>query len=94
MFYIFFTYFIQVRGEDFAVDLCGVLDLLKAVVLLMVRAQTVNLENNLLVLTSWQNIGEVPGGVRKSRGWGTTVKVDSSKVGRTLARNQFGKRSC
>ncbi len=38
-----FPYFIQVRGEDFAVDLCGMLDLLKPVVSLMVRAQTVNL---------------------------------------------------
>ena len=38
-----FTYFIQVHGEDFAVDLCGVLDLLTSVVSLMVRAQTVNL---------------------------------------------------
>ena len=41
--HIFLHIFIQVRGEDFTVDLCGVLDLLKPVVLLMVRAQTVNL---------------------------------------------------
>ena len=41
--HIFYIFFIQVRGEDFAVDLCGVLNLMKPVVLLMVRPQTVNL---------------------------------------------------
>ena len=33
----------KVRGEDFVVDLCGMLDILQPVVSLMIRAQTVNL---------------------------------------------------
>lgn len=31
------------RGEDFAVDLCGIIDVLKPVVTMMIKAQTVNL---------------------------------------------------
>lgn len=36
-------YDFKVRGEDFAVDLCGMLDILQPVVSLMIRAQAVNL---------------------------------------------------
>ena len=39
----FFFNFIQICGQDFVIDLCGAVDILRPIVLMMVRAQAVDL---------------------------------------------------
>ena len=43
----------QVRGQDYAIDLCGALDVMKPVILLMIKSQALN-------LLPWKIVGWLP----------------------------------
>ena len=63
-----FSIILKVRGRDYAIDLCGVLDILKTAVTLIIHCQAFN-------LPPWKIVRWFPGVIKTLNGFEESLKV-------------------